>query len=72
VSSRDEIVYALGLIRMGVACGYGKQRRLLVIDGRGVYAQLAKSDRRRLPGYRGRARKGVPVHSESGKCFAGA
>jgi len=31
-----------------VACGYGNNGALLVIDGRGVYAQLARNrDRRR-------------------------
>lgn len=43
-SSRDDIVYALGLNSDGrLLAGTGNNGSLLVIDGRGVYAQLAKA-----------------------------
>lgn len=43
-SSRDEIVYSIGLGPDGrLLAGTGSNGALLVIDGRGVYAQLAKA-----------------------------
>jgi len=50
-SSRDEIVYALGLNSDGrLLAGTGNAGSLLVIDGRGVYAQLAKSGSSQITG----------------------
>jgi len=50
-SSRDEIVYALGLNSDGrLLAGTGNSGSLLVIDGRGVYAQLAKSGSSQITG----------------------
>jgi WD40 repeat protein len=50
-SSRDEIVYALGLNSDGrLLAGTGNSGGLLVIDGRGVYAQLAKSGSSQITG----------------------
>jgi len=50
-TSRDEIVYALGLNSDGrLLAGTGNTGSLLVIDGRGVYAQLAKSGSAQITG----------------------
>jgi len=50
-TSRDEIVYALGLNSDGqLLPGTGNAGSLLVIDGRGVYAQLAKSGSAQVTG----------------------
>jgi WD40 repeat protein len=50
-SSRDDIVYALGLNSDGrLLAGTGNSGSLLVIDGRGVYAQLAKSGSSQITG----------------------
>jgi hypothetical protein len=50
-SSRDDVVYALGLNSDGrLLAGTGNSGSLLVIDGRGVYAQLAKSGSSQITG----------------------
>jgi outer membrane protein assembly factor BamB len=50
-SSRDEIVYAIGLGSDGrLLAGTGSNGALLVIDGRGVYAQLAKAGSSQITG----------------------
>jgi hypothetical protein len=50
-SSRDDVVYALGLNSDGrLLAGTGNTGSLLVIDGRGVYAQLAKSGSSQITG----------------------
>jgi hypothetical protein len=50
-TSRDEIVYTLGLNSDGrLLAGTGNNGSLLVIDGRGVYAQLAKSGSAQITG----------------------
>ena len=50
-ASRDEVVYALGLNSDGrLLAGTGSNGSLLVIDGRGVYAQLAKSGSAQITG----------------------
>jgi sugar lactone lactonase YvrE len=50
-SSREDIVYALGLNSDGrLLAGTGNTGSLLVIDGRGVYAQLAKSGSAQITG----------------------
>jgi outer membrane protein assembly factor BamB len=50
-SSRDEIVYSLGLASDGrLLAGTGNNGALLAIDRRGVYAQLAKSGSAQITG----------------------
>ncbi|MBZ5541860.1 MAG: hypothetical protein LAN61_15190 [Acidobacteriia bacterium] len=50
-SSREETVYSLGLNSDGrVLAGTGNKGALLVIDGRGVFAQLAKSGSAQITG----------------------
>lgn len=50
-NSRDDVVYALGLNSDGrLLAGTGNSGSLLVIDGRGVYAQLAKSGSAQITG----------------------
>lgn len=50
-SSRDEIVYSIGLGADGrLLAGTGSNGALLVIDGRGVYAQLAKAGSAQITG----------------------
>jgi len=50
-TSRDEVVYSLGLNSDGrLLAGTGNNGALLVIDGRGVYAQLAKSGSAQITG----------------------
>jgi WD40 repeat protein len=50
-SSREEVVYSLGLNSDGrLLAGTGNNGSLLVIDGRGVYAQLAKSGTSQITG----------------------
>jgi hypothetical protein len=60
-TSRDEVVYALGLNSDGrLLAGTGNNGSLLVIDGRGVYAQLAKSGSAQITGI---------VRNSAGKVF---
>jgi WD40 repeat protein len=50
-TSRDEVVYSLGLNPDGrLLAGTGNNGSLLVIDGRGVYAQLAKGGSAQITG----------------------
>jgi outer membrane protein assembly factor BamB len=50
-NSRDEVVYALGLASDGrLLAGTGNNGALLAIDGRGVFAQLAKSGSAQITG----------------------
>jgi WD40 repeat protein len=50
-SSRDDVVYALGINSDGrLLAGTGNNGSLLVIDGRGVYAQLAKAGSAQITG----------------------
>ena len=50
-ASRDDVVYALGLNSDGrLLAGTGNNGSLLVIDGRGIYAQLAKSGSAQVTG----------------------
>ena len=67
-SSRDEVVYALGLNSDGrLLAGTGNNGSLLVIDGRGVYAQLAKCGSAQITGLdANQQREGLFVHGESG------
>jgi hypothetical protein len=60
-SSRDDIVYSLGLAADGrVLAGTGNNGTLLAIDGHGVFAQLAKSGSSQITGI---------VQSGGGKVF---
>jgi hypothetical protein len=60
-SSREDIVYALGLASDGrLLAGAGNNGTLLAIDGRGVFAQLAKSGSAQITGL---------VRNSSGKIF---
>jgi WD40 repeat protein len=50
-SSREDVVYTLGLNSDGrLLAGTGNNGSLLVIDGRGIYAQLAKSGTAQITG----------------------
>ncbi|MGB7231324.1 MAG: hypothetical protein WBD19_06605 [Candidatus Acidiferrum sp.] len=50
-SSRDELVYSLGLASDGrVLAGTGNNGALLAIDGHGIYAQLAKAGSAQITG----------------------
>ena len=50
-SSRDEIVYSIGLASDGrVLAGTGNNGALLAVDGHGVFAQLAKSGSAQITG----------------------
>lgn len=50
-TSRDEVVYSLGVNSDGrLLAGTGNNGSLLVIDGRGVYAQLAKAGSAQITG----------------------
>jgi hypothetical protein len=60
-SSREELVYALGLASDGrLLAGTGNNGALLAIDGRGVFAQLAKSGSAQITGI---------ARNSSGKIF---
>jgi WD40 repeat protein len=60
-NSREEVVYALGLASDGrLLAGTGNNGALLAIDGRGVFAQLAKSGSAQITGI---------AHNSSGKIF---
>lgn len=60
-TSRDDVVYALGLNAEGrLLAGTGNNGSLLAIDGRGVYAQLAKSGSLQITGI---------VRSSGGKMY---
>jgi sugar lactone lactonase YvrE len=50
-SSRDDVVYSLGLAADGrLLAGTGNNGALLAIDGRGIFAQLAKSGSAQITG----------------------
>ena len=50
-TSREEVIYALGINSDGrLLAGAGNNGSLLVVDGRGVYAQLAKSGSAQITG----------------------
>jgi hypothetical protein len=71
-SSRDDVVYALGLSADGrLLAGTGNNGSLLVIDGRGVYAQLAKSGASQITGItRNSAGKIFLCTANPGKVFS--
>src|SRR5262249_29767864 len=60
-TSREDVVYALGIASDGrLLAGTGNNGALLAIDGRGVFAQLAKSGSSQITGIAG---------NSSGKVF---
>jgi hypothetical protein len=60
-TSREDVVYALGLASDGrLLAGTGNNGALLAIDGRGVFAQLAKAGSAQITGI---------AHNSSGKVF---
>lgn len=71
-TSRDDVVYALGLNADGrLLAGTGNTGSLLVIDGRGVYAQLAKSGAAQITGItRNSAGKVFLCTANPGKVFS--
>ena len=71
-TSRDDVVYTLGLNSDGrLLAGTGNNGSLLVIDGRGVYAQLAKSGSAQITGIaRGSGGKVVLCTANPGKVFS--
>jgi WD40 repeat protein len=71
-TSRDEVVYALGLNSDGrLLAGTGNNGSLLVIDGRGIYAQLAKSGSAQITGIaRNSAGKVFLCTANPGKVFS--
>lgn len=71
-TSRDDVVYALGLNSDGrVLAGTGNKGSLLVIDGQGVYAQLAKSGSSQITGIsRGPSGKVYLCTANPGKVFS--
>jgi WD40 repeat protein len=71
-TSRDDVVYALGLNSDGrLLAGTGNNGSLLVIDGRGIYAQLAKSGSAQVTGIaRNSAGKVFLCTANPGKVFS--
>jgi hypothetical protein len=71
-SSREEVVYSLGLNADGrVLAGTGNSGALLAIDGRGVFAQLAKSGSAQITGIaRGADGRVFLCTANPGKVFA--
>lgn len=71
-TSRDEIVYSLGLAPDGrVFAGTGNNGTLLAIDGHGVFAQLAKSGSAQITGIAGDGRgKTYLCTANPGKVFS--
>jgi hypothetical protein len=71
-SSRDDVVYALGLNSDGrLLAGTGNSGSLLVIDGHGIYAQLAKSGTSQITGIsRGAGGKVYLCTANPGKVFS--
>ncbi len=71
-SSRDEVVYSLGLASDGrVLAGTGNNGSLLAIDGHGVFAQLAKAGSEQITGIaRNAAGKIFLCTANPGKVFS--
>ena len=71
-SSRDDVVYALGLAADGrLLAGTGNSGALLAIDARGVFAQLAKSGSAQITGIsRGKDGKVFVCTANPGKVFS--
>ncbi|HVH72294.1 MAG TPA: hypothetical protein VNB49_14445, partial [Candidatus Dormibacteraeota bacterium] len=71
-TSREEVVYALGLASDGrLLAGTGNNGALLAIDGRGIFAQLAKAGSSQITGIVGNsAGKVFLCTSNPGKVFS--
>jgi sugar lactone lactonase YvrE len=71
-TSRDDVVYALGLNSDGrLLAGTGNKGSLLVVDGQGIYAQLAKSGSSQITGIsRGPNGKVFLCTANPGKVFS--
>ena len=71
-SSRDDVVYALGLAADGrLLAGTGNSGALLAIDARGIFAQLAKSGSAQITGIsRGKDGKVFVCTANPGKVFS--
>jgi WD40 repeat protein len=71
-TSREEVVYALGLASDGrLLAGTGNNGALLAIDGRGVFAQLAKAGSSQITGIAGNSSGKVFLcTSNPGKAFS--
>lgn len=71
-TSREDVVYALGLASDGrLLAGTGNNGALLAIDGRGVFAQLAKSGSSQITGIAGNSSGKVFLcTSNPGKVFS--
>jgi len=71
-TSREDVVYSLGLASDGrLLAGTGNNGALLAIDGRGVFAQLAKAGSSQITGIVGnRSGKVFLCTSNPGKVFA--
>ena len=71
-SSREDVVYALGLAADGrLLAGTGNSGALLAIDARGVFAQLAKSGSAQITGIsRGKDGKVFVCTANPGKVFS--
>ncbi len=71
-SSREDVVYALGLASDGrLLAGTGNNGALLAIDGRGVFAQLAKAGSAQITGIaRNQAGKVFLCTANPGKLFS--
>jgi WD40 repeat protein/flavin-binding protein dodecin len=70
-TSREDVVYALGLASDGrLLAGTGNNGALLAIDGRGVFAQLAKAGSSQITGIVGSSGKVFLCTSNPGKVFS--
>jgi sugar lactone lactonase YvrE/flavin-binding protein dodecin len=70
-TSREDVVYALGLASDGrLLAGTGNNGALLAIDGRGVFAQLAKAGSSQITGIVGNSGKVFLCTSNPGKVFS--
>jgi len=70
-TSREDVVYALGLASDGrLLVGTGNNGALLAIDGRGVFAQLAKAGSSQITGIVGSSGKVFLCTSNPGKVFS--
>lgn len=70
-TSREDVVYALGLASDGrLLAGTGNNGALLAIDGRGVFAQLAKAGSSQITGIAGNSGKVFLCTSNPGKVFS--
>jgi len=70
-TSREDVVYSLGLGSDGrLLAGTGNNGALLAVDGRGVFAQLAKAGSSQITGIVGNSGKVFLCTSNPGKVFS--